>query len=354
MKRGNKDMGSNRLILLVGFEGAAAIDITGPYEVFAMAAHLKGDRPEPPYRVIVVADKAGPFRTASGLSLVADASWRDFKGCPDTLLVAGGPELDHLVGNVELLQWLDTMANHTRRMGSVCTGAFALAQAGLLDNHRATTHWREVERLKQAHPKVTVEPDAIYVKDGNVYTSAGVTAGMDLALALVEEDLGHETALAVARMLVLFLKRPGGQSQFSTMLQAQKTEGKRLAPLLGWLTQNYRRSLTVEEMAAQAAMSQRTFARVFLAETGVTPAHFLEKIRMEHAVRLLETSNIAVEAAARECGFAGCEQLRRAFLRNLGVSPREYQKRFRASFHPETPDEKLLVSDSKSGDFFSW
>jgi transcriptional regulator GlxA family with amidase domain len=223
------------------------------------------------------------------------------------------------------------MAGRTRRIGSICTGAFALAEAGLLENRRATTHWMEAERLASEYPKVKVEPDAIYVRDGNVYTSAGVTAGMDLALALVEEDLGRETALAVARMLVLFLKRPGGQSQFSTRLQAQAIEGRRLVPLLSWLAENYREPLTVERMASRAVMSQRTFARVFVAEMGVTPAHYLERIRLEHAVRMLETTGISLEEAARESGFTGCEQLRRAFQRHRGITPQEYRDRFRTT-----------------------
>jgi transcriptional regulator GlxA family with amidase domain len=331
MKPESDNIGTTRLVVLIGFDGAAALDITGPHEVFALATYLSQSHAEPPYRILLLAEKAGPFRTASGLKLVAEASWRDFGEISDTLLVAGGPDMTPLTGNTAFLTWLRARANHTRRIGSVCTGAFALAESGLLDNHRATTHWQAVERLRQTYPAVTVEPDAIYVKDGNICSSAGVTAGMDLALALVEEDLGRETALAVARMLVLFLKRPGGQSQFSTLLQAQGTEGKRLTSLLSWLTQNYRKPLTVEEMASHAAMSPRNFARVFFAETGVTPAIFLARIRMEHAVRLLETSNISIDTVARECGFNGCEQLRRTFLRHLGITPHEYQQRFRTT-----------------------
>ena len=339
MKRGT-DENSCRLTALVGFEGAAALDVTGPYEVFAVASELRGDRNEARYRVVLLADQPGPFRTASGLALVADASWRDFKEIPDTLLVVGGPDVAPLTGNVEFLEWLRVMAGRTRRIGSVCTGAFALAEAGLLNERRATTHWREAERLQRSFPKVRVDPDAIYVRDGHVYTSAGVTAGMDLALALVEEDLGRSVALSVARMLVLFLKRPGGQSQFSTVLQAQTVQGKRLSPLLAWLAEHYREALTVEELAAQAAMSLRSFARIFLAETGVSPALFLEKIRLEHAVRMLESTGLSLEAAARECGFTGCEQLRRAFQRHLGITPQEYRDRFRSA-GPDQQGESL-------------
>jgi transcriptional regulator GlxA family with amidase domain len=239
--------------------------------------------------------------------------------------------MTHVVGNHKLLAWLRIMSTRTRRIGSICTGAFALAEAGLLDNHRATTHWMAVERLAKEYPTVRVEPDAIYVRDRNIFTSAGITAGMDLALALEEEDLGREAALAVARMLVLYLKRPGGQSQFSTRLQAQATEGRRLASVLSWLTEHYQEPITVETMASRAAMSERTFARVFVMETGDTPAYYLEKLRLEHAARLLETSGISLDVAARECGFTGREQLRRAFQRHRRITPQEYQKRFRTT-----------------------
>lgn len=239
--------------------------------------------------------------------------------------------MTHVVGNRKLLAWLRAMSVRCRRIGSICTGAFALAEAGLLENRRATTHWMDVERLAQKYPTIRVEPDAIYVRDRNIFTSAGITAGMDLALALVEEDLGQKAALAVARMLVLYLKRPGGQSQFSTRLQAQATEGRRLASLLAWLAEHYQESITVETMASRAAMSERTFARVFVLETGDTPAYYLEKLRLEHAARLLETSGTSLDVAARNCGFTGREQLRRAFQRHRGITPQEYHKRFRTT-----------------------
>ena len=321
---------NKRDVVLVGFEGASALDITGPYEVFAAASRMAPESVALPYRMMLLADQGGPFCTASGLCLVADRSWRDYHDKPDTLLIAGGPDVTPLVGNDDFLEWLRGMAGKACRIGSVCTGAFALAEAGLLDERRATTHWGAVERLADDYPLVTVEPDAIYVKEGNIYTSAGVTAGMDLALALVEEDLGRQTALAVARELVMFLKRPGGQSQFSYRLQAQAIEGSRLAPLLSWLAENYCQSLKVEEMASRAAMSKRSFCRVFVAETGVTPALYLERLRLEHAVRLLEASGISLDAAAQECGFSGCEQLRRAFRRHRGITPQEYRIRFNA------------------------
>ena len=317
-----------RTIVLLGFEGCAALDLSGPHEVFALTSHLAPSNSPPPYRLVLLADRPGPFRAALGFGLIADGSWRTFRGTADTLIVAGGPDMTPITGNRTLLAWLRTMSRRTRRIGSICTGAFALAKAGLLDNRRATTHWMDVDRLANTYPRVQVDPDAIYVRDGKIFTSAGITAGMDLALALVEEDFGREAALAVARMLVMYLKRPGGQSQFSTSLQAQATEGRRLAPLLSWLGEHYRESITVEAMADRAAMSNRTFARVFLAETGDTPAYYLEKLRLEHAVRLLETTGISLDVAARDCGFTGREQLRRAFQRHRGITPQDYQQRF--------------------------
>lgn len=322
---------STRTIVLLGFEGCAALDLSGPYEVFALTSHLAPSSSPPPYRLVLLADRPGPFRAALGFGLTADGSWKHFRGTADTLIVAGGPDMTPVTGNRPLLDWLRHMSARTRRIGSICTGAFALAAAGLLDHRRATTHWMDVDRLAESYPKVQVDPDAIYVRDGRIFTSAGITAGMDLALALVEEDLGREAALAVARMLVMYLKRPGGQSQFSTSLQAQATEGRRLTTLLSWLAEHYREPVTVEAMAEHAAMSSRTFARVFLAETGDTPAYYLEKLRLEHAVRLLETTGISLDVAARDCGFTGREQLRRAFQRHRGITPQEYQQRFGAT-----------------------
>ena len=320
-----------RTIALLGFDGVAALDITGPYEVFSLPTYLAQDKTVPPYQIVLLADQPGPVRSASGLSLIANASWRNFRDKVDTLLICGGPDMTGLQRNQKLLPWLRTMARRTRRIGSICTGAFLLAEAGLLKNRRATTHWREASRLAQEYPSITVEPDAIYVKDGHVYTSAGITAGMDLALALVEEDLGRDIALAVARMLVLFLKRPGGQSQFSTQLQAQTTEGQQLTSLLKWLAQHHHEPMTVEDMAAQAGMSPRTFARVFVAETGDTPALYLEKLRLELAVRLLETTGTSLDVTAQKCGFTGHEQLRRTFQRHKGITPQAYQQRFRST-----------------------
>jgi transcriptional regulator GlxA family with amidase domain len=220
------------------------------------------------------------------------------------------------------------MTPRVRRFGSVCTGAFILAEAGLLDGRRATTHWGSCALLAQRYPRVSVDPNPIFVRDGNVYTSAGVTAGMDLALALVEEDHGHEVALGVARELVLFLRRPGGQSQFSAQLAVQSADRAPLRDLQAWIADNLGGDLSVPALAAHAAMSPRNFARVFTQEVGVTPARFVEQARVEAACRRLEESANGVDAIAAECGFGSTESMRRAFLRRLRVPPSAYRHRF--------------------------
>jgi transcriptional regulator GlxA family with amidase domain len=248
---------------------------------------------------------------------------------PDTLVVAGGQGARAAVADRELIAWLREAAPRVRRLASVCTGAFLLAEAGLLDGRRATTHWRACAALARDYPRVRVDPDPIFVRDGNVYTSAGVTSGMDLALALVEEDHGREVALGVARGLVLFLKRPGGQSQFSAQLSAQLASRQPIQELQAWIVENVHRDLSVDALAARAGMSPRNFARVFTREVGATPARFVEIARVEAARRRLEEEGgRGVEAVASECGFGSAETLRRAFLRRLRVSPADYRARF--------------------------
>jgi transcriptional regulator GlxA family with amidase domain len=233
-----------------------------------------------------------------------------------------------------LIARLRRVAARPRRLGSVCTGAFLLAATGLLDGRRATTHWAFCEQLAAEHPRIEVDPDPIFVRDGNVYTSAGVTSGMDLALALVEEDHGRELALAVARWLVLFLKRPGGQSQFSAQLSAQLASRAPLQELQAWIVENVGEDLSVAALAARAGMSPRNFARVFTREVGVTPARFVETARVEAARRQLEENGgQGVDGVAFTCGFGSAETLRRAFLRTLRVSPRDYRSRFQATAH---------------------
>jgi transcriptional regulator GlxA family with amidase domain len=322
-----------RHVALAAFSGAQILDVAGPLEVFSTACRElreRDPRAAPPYRVEVVATRAGAFATSSGIEMVARRSVRSLRGPIDTLIVAGGEGTEDALRDPVLLGWLRRTGPGVRRLASVCTGAFLLARAGLLDGRRATTHWRSCERLALLHPAVRVETDPIFVRDGRVYTSAGVCAGMDLALALVEEDLGRALALAVAQRLVIFLKRPGGQSQFSAQLRAQAAEREPLRDLQAWIAESPHADLSVEALAGRVAMSPRTFARVFSREVGTTPARYVEQARVESARRHLEESAASVEEIAHECGFGSSETMRRAFLRTLGVAPSDYRARFRS------------------------
>lgn len=325
-------MKQTRTIAVVAHEGAELLDMTGPVEVFNMLNRCLGEEAADSsgYQVVLLAEKPGPFRSSSSIRLVADLAWPELTGEVDTIIVVGSPDapLAAAMENEELLTWLKTAGARARRLVSVCTGAFLLAKAGLLNGRRATTHWLDLERLRREYPEVIVENDAIYTRDGPVATSAGVTAGMDLALALVEEDFGRKMALTVARRLVMFLKRPGGQAQFSTQLRAQMVEGGQFASLLGWLRENLCSRLSVEELAVRAAMSPRNFARVFLRETGKTPAKYLDQLRIERSITLLEDSSVSVERIALESGFTCAEQMRRIFIREIGVTPLAYRTRF--------------------------
>lgn len=319
-----------RLVTMVAYERAEVLDITGPLDVFAIAnnIHEGNGGTEPLYRIEVAAKaKDDVIVTSSGIRLLSDKSWHDCFGM-DTLLVPGGPAAEQ--APVELVDWLRLTAPAVRRVGSICTGAFILARAGLLNNRRATTHWSRAGQLRSFYPQIIVDEDAIHTRDGSIYTSAGITAGIDLALALLEEDHGRELALNVARMMVLYFKRPGGQSQFSTPLLAQFREGGTLAPTLQWIRDNFRSNLDNETLAAHAAMSLRNFARVFKREVGTTPAQFIERIRLEAAVKLLEETSQSVETIARECGFQSGEHLMIAFARRFGITPGQYRDRFRS------------------------
>ena len=310
-----------RRIVIVAFPDVQSLDVAGPAEVFAAAS---GD-----YRVEVVAPVPGVVRASSGLALWADRALADVRGPLDTLVVAGGEGTPAVMADADVLAAVRRLAPRCTRMASVCSGAFVLAAAGLLDGRRATTHWGWCDTLAHAFPAVTVEPDRIFVRDGDVWTSAGVTAGIDLALAMVEEDLGREVALAVARRLVVFLKRPGGQSQFSAQLAGQLAERQPLGELQAWVADHLGEDLSVERLARRAAMSTRNFSRTFRRQVGVTPARFVERARVEGARRLLEESSGSVDEIAARCGFGTAETMRRTFLRSMHVTPTDYRRRFR-------------------------
>jgi transcriptional regulator GlxA family with amidase domain len=311
-----------RTLLVVLFDGVQSLDVTGPVEVFA-GAELR--RPGS-YRLVTASLDGGPVRTSSGLTLAADHALCDAPA-PHTLIVPGGQGSRH--PDERLLDWLREHGPHADRLVSVCTGAVLLARAGLLDGRRATTHWAYCDTLARHHPEIEVDPDPIYVRDGHVATSAGVTSGIDLALALVEEDLGRDTALTIARHLVVFLRRPGNQAQFSAQLAAQTAQREPLREVQQWISEHPDDDLTVEALAARARLSPRHFARAFQAETGMPPGRYVDRVRLEHARRLLEDTGDGVEEIARASGYGTPEAMRRAFVKALGASPAEYRRRFR-------------------------
>ncbi|AMK76009.1 MULTISPECIES: GlxA family transcriptional regulator [Methylomonas] len=320
----------HRQIGILAFPNAQSLDITGPFEVFSFAnATLKmlGICEQSIYTLKILADAPGPVKTMSGLQIFADAAYGDPDSDFDTLLIAGGVVTEEL-SNAKLLDWIKAMEPRVNRLASVCTGAFLLAESGLLDGCKATTHWHYCQQLAKNYPRVRLEPDHIFVRDGHIFTSGGITSGIDLALAMVEEDWGQELALYVARFLVVFLKRPGGQSQFSSYLTCEASHRPDLRELQTWIMAHTEEDLHVEMLAERMAMSPRNFARLFLAETGMTPAKFVEMARIDQARHWLETTDIAVEAIAGKAGFKDPERMRRAFIRQLGVNPQNYRQRF--------------------------
>jgi transcriptional regulator GlxA family with amidase domain len=324
-----------RIVILV-YPGVQSLDITGPLEVFAGAQTLieSSALPDAGYEVLLLSSNGLPLQTSSGLTLVPHG---DFAVTPqrlDTLILAGGHGSREASCDPALLDWIQRTSARARRTASVCTGAFLLAAAGLLDGRRATTHWAAAAELSRLYPSVRVDPDPIFLRDGHIWTSAGVTAGMDLALALVEEDLDREAALTIARHLVLFLRRPGNQAQFSATLAAQEPSREPLREVRRHIVEHPAEDLSIDALAQIACMSPRHFARSFSAETGVTPARYVEGIRLEAARRLLEDTAEPLLAVANACGFGTPETMRRTFLRALGVGPAEYRRRFHPAGSP--------------------
>ena len=317
-----------RRVWIVAFPGAQLLDVSGPWEVLSLANRLSGER-APRYAVTVVAPSAGSVITSGGLGIVAQRSLAQTTSVVDTLIVAGGEGTRPSRRDVRIVRWIRRTARRARRVASVCSGAFLLAEAGLLDGRRATTHWALCDALQQRFPAVRVERDPIFVRDGHVFTSAGITAGLDLALELVEEDYGRDAALTVARWLVMFLRRPGGQSQFSAQLSAQLADRDGLRDVQGWIADHPEDDLTVPALAGRARMSPRNFARAFRREVGITPAAYVEAQRVEAGRRLLETTTRSVAEVAAACGFTRVETMHRAFRRVLHVAPAQYRRHFR-------------------------
>src|ERR1700758_572451 len=335
MKRSRKLLPAknpSRTIVFLAAPSSQILDVAGPFQIFVRAAELfveEDPARKAPYNVLLASTtRRRSVATNCGLVLTGAKTFRTLRGPIDTLLVAGGSGVEVAARDEELLAWLQKAAQRVRRIGSICTGAFLLASAGLLDGKRVATHWKWADELASKFKHITVDPDPIYIRDGNTYTTAGVTAGMDLALALVEEDLGAPMALKVAREMVLYFRRAGGQSQFSTALSLQASDRKQIAEIRSWTHDNLDQDLPVDKLAAQAGMSPRNFARVFLKDTGTTPARFVECLRVEAARRRLEESHDKLEKIANDCGFGSIQSLRRSFLRVLHVPPNEYRHRF--------------------------
>jgi len=318
-----------KLICLLAFDNANVLDIAGPLEAFSQAARFcKARTGEVPYQLVVGSVAGGTIETSAGLGLMT-RRLRSFPGKRpiDTFIVPGG-RVDDRSERQDLVGWIRSAAPRTRRVCSVCTGAFPLAAAGLLAGRRATTHWAAAPLLAKRYPEITVEPDRIFVHDPPVWTSAGISAGIDLALALIEDDLGHFVAMETAKRLVIFLRRQGGQAQFSTALAAQSAADGKFTRLHAWMAERLDEDLCVERLAATARMSPRTFARAYLASVGSTPARTVEAMRLEAACRALETTQLSLKEIAGANGFGDEQNLRRAFLRRKGVAPLDYRARF--------------------------
>jgi transcriptional regulator GlxA family with amidase domain len=316
-----------RVIDVLAYPAVQLLDVTGPVQVFASANDLiAGAGGARPYMLRVVAQGSGAVTSSSSVTLAAGPLTKPGEAL-DTLLVAGGEGVEAAIENPILVGWVRQRAAQARRVASVCTGAFMLAAAGVLDGRRAATHWKYCAKLAQRFPAVRVEPDPIFVCDGSVWTSAGVTAGIDLALALVEEDLGRSMALAVARYLVVFLKRPGGQAQFSAALALQAADDK-FGALHDWINKHLASDLSLSVLADQAGMSERSFSRHYAEATGQTPARAIERLRVEAAQRLLSESRLPVKRIAQRCGFGSEETLRRSFHRLIAITPQDYRARF--------------------------
>lgn len=302
-----------RRVVFAAVPPVQILDLTGPFEVFARCGGYQ-------IELVTTATK-GTVSSSSGLTISGAKHYREFRGSIDTLVVPGGDGAEALNCDAAFLRWLSRMSQRARRTCSICTGTFLLAAAGILDNRSATTHWGWCKRLADEYPAIRVLTDPIFVKDGNVYTSAGITAGIDLALALVEEDQGRQRAKTIARELVMYLRRNGGQNQFSSFLDASFSSRKPIEMLQQWIPEHLNADLSVPALAERCAMSPRHFARVFLAETGLTPARFVERVRITAARELLEDSGLSIKVIAERCGFNSVDSMRRAFVRNLSITP---------------------------------
>jgi transcriptional regulator GlxA family with amidase domain len=331
-----KGIVKTKRIGFVGFDGVVAIDLAGPADAFAIANEAESD-PKPSYEVLIIASSSQPFVSGSGLIFKPQ---RTFKTAPslDTLIIPGGSALLKPAINRSVSAFIRARVGSTRRIASVCTGIYGLAATGLLAGREVTTHWHHAHNVARRFPDLKVNGNAIFIKDGHFYTSGGATAGIDLALSLIEEDYGQQVSLAVARELVVYLKRSGGQEQYSEPLQFQTESVSRFSELTTWALTHLNEELSVEALAGKACLCPRHFSRRFKAELGTSPADFVEKLRLDEARRRLSAGDNSIENVGMSVGFKSADSFRRAFERRLGVSPNDYRRRFTAVAQaPSTP-----------------
>jgi transcriptional regulator GlxA family with amidase domain len=318
-----------RRIAFLALPKTALSDLAGPYEAFLLAARLAQERfklSQPYYELALLSIAGSSITTLSGLGITGASPFSEYEGSPDTLMVAGEPDsLDPSQDHSKLFQWLRKTVSDSRRVCSVCTGVFCLAEAGILDQRHVTTHWEHADKLARTYPAVQVDPEPLFLRDGKFLTSAGCTAAMDMSLALIEGDLGVEIATEIACASIMFLRRPGRQAQISPLLKLEMSDREPLRELQAWMLERLHLPLTVEDLAMQVHMSPRNFARSFVAVVGSTPARFLETLRLEAARRRLEETGRSMDQIAAECGFGSAEVMRRSFVRNLGTPPSVYR-----------------------------
>jgi transcriptional regulator GlxA family with amidase domain len=333
-------------VAIVVFDGAQALDVAGPLDVFAEANTFLPAHQH--YEVSVVGREAGSVRCSNGMQLAVPHGFADRDIQWDLLLVAGGPQLPDSQPSGEFLAWLQNQARGASRFGSVCNGAFVLAHAGLLDGREVTTHWADAGRLSNEFPHAKVQPDRIFVRDGRLFTSAGVTAGIDLCLSLVAEDWGHELAVRVAKRLVVYIQREGGQSQYSPYIGAGKEEDPILSKVYRYVSEHITEALSIEQLASAASVSRRTLSRVFAKYAKVTPSVFVEQVRVDTARKLLEDSDAPLKTVAFRCGFHSATHMRTTFSRRLNVTPQQYRQRFKGD-EADTPRQAHGGVDGRSG-----
>jgi transcriptional regulator GlxA family with amidase domain len=323
---------THRHIAFLVMPNATLLDITGPYEAFSVAAQClqASGKDDVTYILHTLSlDRNKIVKTSSGLCLQCETSINALDYSIDTLFIPGIPESLKDMVDSKTLSWIKQQSTQVRRICSICTGAFILAEAAILDNRKVATHWKLCNRLAKDYPSLKVDRESIFIKDGHVYTSAGVSSGIDLALALIEEDFGRTLALDVARELVVYLKRPGNQAQFSVALKHQGVDYQPIQSIKDWLLEHLKDRITIEQLAEQALMSPRNFARVFVKETGITPAKYIEKLRLEAACRFLTETQLTLEAISCECGLTNIDNMRRLFIKHLKVTPSSYRQCFR-------------------------